>query len=224
MKNVIDACKINNTRLVFFDNIYMYDGSKLDPITEDLPINPPSKKGKVRAEIANMLHHEIKEGHIAALIARSADFYGPEIKETSLLKELAINPLLSGKAAKWFSSLKYKHSFTYTPDAAKATAILGNTPDAYGQVWHLPTAGNPPTGKEWIEKIAAEIEVKPKVQVVPKWLASMMGLFIPVMGELAEMMYQYDKDYVFDSSKFEKRFDFVPTSYDVGIKKVILRP
>ena len=103
----------------------------------------------------------------------------------------------------------------------KATALLGNTEDAYSQIWHLPTAANPFTGKEWIEAIAKEIGVKPKYQAVPKFLVRIIGLFVPIMREMVEMMYQYDRDYVFDSSKFENRFDFKPTPYEYGISKIV---
>ena len=75
MKNVLCACKKNKARLVFFDNIYMYDENSLNHITEEAPINPLSKKGAIRAEIVNMIFDEIKEGNVKALIARSADFY-----------------------------------------------------------------------------------------------------------------------------------------------------
>ena len=219
--NVIKACEEHNCKLVFFDNIYMYDSNHLNGMTEETPINPPSKKGEIRAEIAKMIMDEVREGKLTALIARSADFYGPTIQNTSMLTETVFKPLSNGKKANWMSSVNFKHSFTYTPDAGKATALLGNTKDAYNQVWHLPTAANPFTGKEWIEAIAREIKVKPKFQAAPKFLVRTIGLFVPIMREMVEMMYQYDRDYVFDSSKFEKRFDFKPTPYIDGIREIV---
>lgn len=221
LTNVIRACKKHNSKLVFFDNIYMYDSNYLDGMTEDTPINPPSKKGKVRAQMAEMIMNEVKDGSLTALIARCADFYGPSINNTSMLTETVFKPLSLGKKANWMGSANYKHSFTYTPDAGKATAILGNTPDAYNQVWHLPTAPNPGTGKKWVELIANELGVKPKYQVAPKFLVRIIGLFVPIMKEMVEMIYQYDRDYVFVSDKFENRFDFKPTPYLDGIKKII---
>lgn len=219
--NVISACKEHQSRLVFFDNIYMYDPDYLDGMTEDTPINPPSKKGKIRAEIAAKILNEFQKGELTALIARSADFYGPGIQNTSVLIETVFKPSSKGKKAQWLGSVDVKHSYTYTPDAGKATALLGNTKDAYNQVWHLPTAPNPPTGKEWIELIAKELGVKPKYQKVPKYLVRLLGLFMPLMREMVEMMYQYDRDYEFNSSKFEKRFNFKPTSYQDGIKTIV---
>jgi nucleoside-diphosphate-sugar epimerase len=138
-----------------------------------------------------------------------------------MLTETVFKPLSSGKKANWMSSVNFKHSFTYTPDAGKATALLGNTEDAYNQVWHLPTTANPFTGKGWIEAIAGELGVKPKYQVAPKFLVKIMGLFMPIMGEMVEMMYQYDRDYVFNSNKFENRFGFIPTPYIDGIKEIV---
>lgn len=221
MKNVIGACEKHQAKLVFFDNIYMYDPNHLAPMNEETPINPPSKKGKVRAKVAKMVTDEVAEGRLTALIARSADFYGPGIEGSSMLTETVFNNLAQGKKADWLGGLDYKHSFTYTPDAGKATALLGNTPEAYGQVWHLPTAPVPPTGREWVAAIARELGVDAKSRVAPKWMVRIIGLFNPVMKEMVEMMYQYDRDYVFDSSKFEKHFDFQPTPYEAGIKHIV---
>lgn len=222
MKNVIDACEIHNSKLVFFDNVYLYDPIHLNPMTEKTPVNPSSEKGKVRAEIVQMLWDAVGEGRIEALVARSADFYGPGFeKPLSILIETVFKPLSRGSTANWLGGDSYKHSYTYTPDASKATAILGNTPDAFGQTWHLPTDSNPYTGKEWVEEIAKELNQKPKYRTVSTFLVRLMGLFMPIMRENVEMMYQYDRDYVFNSDKFEKRFNFQPTPYKEGIRNVV---
>ncbi|MFT6972568.1 MAG: nucleoside-diphosphate-sugar epimerase [Roseivirga sp.] len=221
INNVIKACETHKAKLVFFDNIYMYDPAYLDGMTEETPCSPASKKGAVRAQIADQIMTEVEAGRLTALIARSADFYGPGIDKTSMLNETVFKPFHLGKKANWMGSVDFKHSFTYTPDAAKAVAILGNTEGAYHQVWHLPTAANPYTGQQWIEAIAKAMDAQPKFQVASKFLVKIIGLFVPVMKEMPEMMYQYDRDYVFDSTKFEERFDFTPTPYLEGIKAVI---
>lgn len=207
--------------MVFFDNIYMYDPAHLDGMTEAAPVNPSSKKGEIRRKIAEMVTDEMKAGSLSALIARSADFYGPNIRNTSLLTETVFKNLKAGKKANWMCSDKFKHSFTYTPDAGKATALLGNTEEAFGQIWHLPTAPNPLTGKQWIEAIAGELGVKPKTQVAPKFLVKILGLFDPIMKEFVEMLYQYDRPYDFNSDKFEARFGIKATPYAEGIKEIV---
>jgi nucleoside-diphosphate-sugar epimerase len=221
MANVINACVEHKSRLVFFDNIYMYDGNDLNPITEATPINPPSRKGKVRAEVVSMIWTAVQERGLSAVIARAADFYGPSVKNVSVLTETVIKPLSEGKTANWLVSDQFKHSYTYTIDAGKATALLGNTPDAFGETWHLPTAKNPWTGREWIEVIGKELGVKPKYRSVSKLMVRLIGIFMPVMRESYEMLYQYDKDYVFNSDKFDTRFSFEPTPYSTGIKEIV---
>jgi nucleoside-diphosphate-sugar epimerase len=222
IRNVIDACKEFNVKLVFFDNMYMYDPKYLNHMTEETSINPPSKKGKVRAEVAQMIMDEVKAGSITALIARSADFYGPGIKSASMLNETIIKPLKIGGKANLLGSPNAKHSYTFTPDAGKATALLGNTADAYNQVWHLPTAAEPFTGAQWAWLVASELGVKPRYQRVSGYMVWILGFITPIMKEILEMMYQNKKDYIFDSSKFEKRFGFQPTPYHIGLKETLI--
>lgn len=217
MRNVIEACKKHNAKLVFFDNVYMYDPDHMGQMTEETPIKPVSKKGKIRAEIAEMLLSEVKAGKLTALIARAADFYG---LKNSILIEMGLKNLQNGKKVDWMADAHKIHTFTYSPDAAKATALLGNTPEAYHQVWHLPTDKTPLTGKQWVELMAGELKVAPKYRVLPVWLMGLLGIFVPIMKEFREMAYQYDRDYFFDSSKFEKRFDYKPITPQQGIKEI----
>ncbi len=220
IRAVIDACIKYNARLVFFDNIYSYDIISIPHMTEDSPVNPPSRKGLVRKQLAEMIMEEVRAGKLMAIIARSADFYGPANK-SSLLTEMVYKNLAKGKAANWFINADKKHSFTYTPDAAEATALLGNTFDAFNQVWHLPTDKNALTGRQLVGLFSEEMNAKNKISVIPMWLLRIMGIFIPLLKEMPEMMYQYDRDYIFDSSKFEKRFNFTPTNYQEGVRFIV---
>lgn len=221
IKSVIDACEKHDARLVFFDNVYMYDKAAIPHMTEASPMNPPSKKGAVRKQLVEMIFEAVEAGRIEALIARAADFYGPN-NENSWLMETIAKPLQQGKRANILGATDKKHSFTYTPDAGRATALLGNTPDAYNQVWHLPTHPDTLTQAEWVDVFAREMGIaKPKYTAVPKFMVRMLGIFSPVMREFPEMLYQFDRDYFFDSSKFEERFDFQPTSYEEGAKQTV---
>lgn len=220
MQNVIDACMQHKTKLVFFDNVYLYSKEAIPHMTEDSPINPPTKKGEVREIIFKMLMDAIEQKGLKALVARSADFYGPGAKN-SLLSIGVIDNFIKGKKAFWQSDADKIHSMTFTPDAAMATALLGNTDDAYGQVWHLPTSQEKLTGKEYINLVATAMNVKPRYYILNKFLIAMIGLFSKQVKELREMQYQNDQNYFFDSSKFEKRFGIQATSYLHGIKHSI---
>lgn len=215
MSNVINACKEHSSKLVFFDNVYMY-GQVNGWMTEETPINPNSKKGEVRAKIASQLLDEIKKGNLKGLIARSADFYGPLATNTATYP-MIFQKFKDGKKATWMVNDKVKHSMTFTPDAAKATALLGNTIEAYNQVWHLPTDKNTLTGKQFIELSAKIFGVEPNYSVLSKFLIKIAGFVNPIAKESIEMLYQLEYDYLFSSSKFENKF-FLPTSYSDGLK------
>src|SRR5690554_1149268 len=120
MRNTIEACKKANARLVFFDNIYMYSKDHLNGMDESTPIDPPSEKGKVRAEIARTLMEKVRAGELEATIARSADFYGPGMGANGMLRQTVFENLSKDKKANWIGRINRMHSFTYTPDAARA--------------------------------------------------------------------------------------------------------
>ena len=218
MRNVIDSCKKHNTRLVFFDNVYMYDRDHLQHMTEETPVRPTSKKGAIRQQIADMLMNEVKHGNLTALIARAADFTNGR---SSVLHQLVTDNLLKGKKANWLVNANKVHNFTFVSDAAKGTAILGNTPDAFNQVWHLPTDATKLTGRQWIELLAAEMNAKPRYSILSKTMLGLLGVFMPVLKEIKEMAYQYDRDYFFDSSKFNQRFSYIPVTAKNAARLII---
>jgi nucleoside-diphosphate-sugar epimerase len=216
MGNTIEACKRAQAKLVFFDNVYMY-GRVSGAMTEETPYNPCSKKGEVRARIATMLMDEVKAGGLRAQIARSADFYGPDTRN-SAPNMLVLEPLAKGATASWQVNAEVPHSLTYTPDAARGVAMLAESETAWGQVWHLPTAPAPPTGREFITMAAKELGARPKFRVLNRPMLRVAGWFNPLVGELYEMLYQSDSPYLFDSSKFAREFGFAGTPYAEGIR------
>ena len=217
MRNAIEAAKRANAKLVFFDNVYMY--GKVDgPMTEETPFRPCTKKGEIRAQIATMLLNEMKAGNLTALIARSADFYGPGAR-TGIPNVLVFDKLAKGAKASWLVNDSVKHSFTFTPDAARSLVLLADNESAWNQTWHVPTAPDPPTGKQFIELAAKEFGTKTKYRVLTRPMLWMAGWFDTTVRELYEMLYQYEVDYVFDSTKFMKAFHFQPTSYPASVHR-----
>ncbi|MDP3913942.1 MAG: hypothetical protein Q8R96_09415 [Bacteroidota bacterium] len=134
---------------------------------------------------------------------------------------LVYDNLAKGKTAQWFGNADVVHTMGYTPDLAKATAILGNTTDAYNQIWNLPVDMNSLTGREWVRLFASEMNASDKVKVLPIWSLRPLGVFVPILKEMAEMMYQFDRPYNFDSSKFINRFKFIPTTNKEAVRQTI---
>jgi nucleoside-diphosphate-sugar epimerase len=113
------------------------------------------------------------------------------------------------------------HTYAYVPDIAKAVVRLALDADIYNQTWHLPTSG-PITGTDFMQQVSAAVGNKGKWSVMTRKSMRVMGIFVPILLELREMMYQFEHDYVLDSSKFAAKYpDFVPTTYEQGIKATI---
>lgn len=217
IQNVINVTKQTGARLIFFDNVYMY-GLVNGAMTEDTPYHPSSKKGEVRAGIANTLMAEVKAGNIRATIARAPDFYGTD-STNSFVDMMILSKYAKNESAQWMGDPNTKHNYIYIPDAAKAVFMLGQNPESDNQIWHLPTA-QAITGKQLLDIAASIYHVKPRYMRLYKFMLWLIGLFNKLIMGTVEMYYQTDHDYIFDSSKFEKAFNFKPTSYEDGIKQM----
>jgi nucleoside-diphosphate-sugar epimerase len=216
MSNTIEACKRAGSRLLFFDNVYMY-GKVSGLMTEETQFNPCSKKGEIRAKIATMLVNEWKSGALTAMIARSADFYGPDT-QNAVPNLLVFEPFARKRKASWLVNDAVPHSLTYTPDAAQSLLQLAERKAAWNQTWHVPTTPDPLTGKEFVALAARESGVASRYRVLSRPMLRIAGWFDPLVAESYEMLYQSDSPYLFDSGKFAREFGFAGTSYADGIR------
>ncbi len=216
IRNVIAGCRQHGVRLVFLDNADLY-GSVRRAMTEQTPANPCSRKGALRSRIARLLMDEIASGSVQGLIARSADFYGPGATN-ALVHLLVFEQFRDREKAAWLGSDRVPHSMVYTSDAGRAIALLGNTAEAYGQVWHLPCDPDAPTGKRFIEMAASAFQCEPVYRVIGSRMLRLAGWFHGTARESVEMLYQYSEPYLFDSGKFSRSF-FPPTPYMKGVRE-----
>lgn len=220
MANTIAACQKHGTKLVFFDNTYMYPRTS-DPQVEDTAFKPVGRKATVRARIATMLLEEMRAGTIEAVICRAPEFYGPG-RTKSLTNSAVFDRIKQGKRPLVPVSAHTRRSIIWTPDASRAMGLIGNTPDAYGQTWHLPVDPDRLTYDEMI-KIAAEVTGRDlRYTTVPLTAFRIGGVFNDALKEANELMPRYRADNIFDSSKFARRFpDYDVTTYRRGIAEIL---
>jgi nucleoside-diphosphate-sugar epimerase len=220
MKNVINACKLHQAKLVFFDNVYMY-GQVKGIMTEETPFNSVSIKGKVRGKIAQMLLDEMKAKQITAVICRAPEFYGPR-NTISGTNATVFDNIKKNKKLQVLLNDDVLRTLIFTPDAGRATALIGNTPDAYHQTWHLPCDTNRLNLKEFIALCSVVHGSELKYTILKPWLLRIIGIFVPFIKEIIELLYQWEQDYIFDCSKFNKKFpDFKTTSLKDGITEIL---
>ncbi|MDR6806557.1 nucleoside-diphosphate-sugar epimerase [Dyadobacter sp. BE34] len=220
MQNVIRACQKHRAKLVFFDNTYMYPQND-QPLTELSPFAPFGKKGEVRKQIAEMLLAAMEASQIEAVICRAPEFYGPD-KTQSLTNTFIFERIQQNKALRVPLKDDTLRTLIWTPDASRAMALIGNTPNAYQQTWHLPCDDNRLTYKQLIQ-LASDIYQKEfSYTVIRRWVFIIGGLFNKQLKEVQELLPRYQHDNLFSSQKFKARFpDFTVTSHRDGITYIM---
>lgn len=218
MKSVLQAATINRAKLILGDNLYMY-GEVNGKIHEGLPDKTHTQKGKVRAEIAAMALEAHNSGKVRVAIGRGSDFFGPLVLDSTMGERVFI-PALNGKTASVMGSLDLPHTYTYINDFGKGLVTLGEHDEAFGQIWHVP---NPETltQREFVQRISNEIGSPIRVKGMGKLMLQFGGLFIPEARESIEMLYEFEKPFIVDDSKFRRAFGFQPTPLDQAICETI---
>ncbi len=216
---VLAGAEAAGAKLVSMENVYMYGSTNGKPITEDLPYAAHTKKGTVRAQMARELIETHEKGRVRVALGRASDFFGPGVLE-SAAGERVFKPALTGKAAQVLGNPDLPHTYTYMADIGKALVILGERDEALGQAWHIPSGATIST-REFINKIYAVTGHAPKLQVMPKMMLRVVGLFMPDANEVVEMYYEFVEPFIVDHSKFEKAFGNHATQLDDAIRTTV---
>lgn len=218
-RSVLNAALQVNAKVVIGENLYMYGDTDGAPLTEDLPYLAKTRKGTVRAQMAIDALQMHRDGTVQVVIGRASDYFGPGVLASAMGERVFI-PALKGKAASLLGNIDLPHTFSYIGDVGKALVILGEHDDAFGEAWHLPS---PPaiTQRAMVEMIFSQLGREPKMQAAGRWMMTFAGLFVPTAKEIVEMMYEFEKPFVMDSTKFEKRFGIHPTNSDEALRNTI---
>lgn len=220
MDNVINACIENNTKLVYFDNTYGYSqDAKIQ--TENTKLNATGIKGIAKIKTAELLLDSMANKKIEAVICRAPEFYGPG-KTKSITNALIFESLKQGKKTKLLIKDDKVRTLIYTPDASKAMALIGNTPETFGETWHLPCDDNRLTYKEIISVASKQLGRELPYVKLNRLMIHIISLFNSNLKETKELLSRYEIDNIFDSSKFKQKFpEFAITTYEQGIKAII---
>ena len=211
------AATAAGARYVSIENLYMYDASS--PMNEDSRVAPKSKKGELRARMAEEVMQAHRRGNVRAVALRSSDYYGPGVVG-SAFGDRAVGALLSGRKAQVLGSPDTPHSYAYIEDVGRAAATLGMRDEALGKVWIAPHAPAL-TQRGMVEKACALLGIGPQFAVISPAMMRMAGLFVPGARASVEMMYEFLEPFVVDSRRIETVFGLIPTPVDTGLKRTV---
>ena len=154
-----------------------------------------------------------RSGHLPA----TADTGGAQ----SNLGDRVFPAALAGKTAQVLGDPDQPHSYTYTPDIGEALAVLGEHPDAPGEVWHLPNA-EARTTRQIVETIYTLAgQPRTKLRSTPTLLLRALGLVNPTVRELVEMSYEFEEPFIVDSSKIEGRLGIKATPLERALAETL---
>jgi len=206
---IVEGTASAEAKLVYADNLYAY-GAVDRPMTEDLPLNATTKKGRIRAGIAQLLVSAHNAGKVRVAIGRGSDFFGPFATDAAMMGSRVFGRALAGKSAQAIGDPDRLHTYTFIDDFGKALVTLGERDEALGKAWHVPSAPAITT-RSFVKKVYGELGKRTKLSTAPRFAIALLGRFDENVEELREMLYQFEHDFVMDSSRFESTFGAQPT-------------
>ena len=219
MENLIAAASATGARLVVLDNLYMY-GKPSGPITTDTPFNPESRKGEIRAQASDMLAEAERRGDVRAAVARASDFFGPGGHGTHFADRFW-KPALAGKTVYTLLDPDATHSYNYIPDVAAGLAALGLAEDdVLGKTWMLP-ACEATTARELAQHFSTALGREIRLAKTPRIVVKGLGLFMPIVKEIDEMLHQWEAPFVIDDRPLRERFGIAPTPMDEAARETV---
>ncbi len=218
-QGVLAAAEHNGALLVSLENIYGYGQTGGKPMTEDLPLLATTVKGRTRAAMTHELLTAADAGRVRIAIGRASDFFGAGVTETTL-GERVFGNAVAGKRADFLGNPDLPHTYSYVPDIAAGLAILGTDERAADGVWHLP-GPETVTTRQALELIAGEVGHPVAIRSIPKLVMRALGLFDPMLRELAEMSYQFEQPFVLDTTKYQSTFGTVGTPLATAIASTV---
>ncbi|MEV6127304.1 NAD-dependent epimerase/dehydratase family protein [Streptomyces violaceusniger] len=218
--SVCAAAEATGAVLVILGNLYGY-GPVDGPMTEELPLAATGTKGRVRAAVWEQARDLHEQGRTKAVELRASDFFGPGVTDGGHLAARVMPKVLRGKPVSSLGDPDTPHSWSYLPDVAAALAEVAGEERAWGRAWHVPTAPARST-RDMVDRLAAQAETGPvAVRRLPSAVLGLASLVSPLLRELKEVRYQFDRPFVVDTSAYEAAFAVRATPVDEQVKATV---
>lgn len=198
-ERAVDAARSAGALLVVAENLYGY-GHVPGHLTQDLPLTATTRKGAVRAQMWRDLEAAHQAGRLRVVAARASDFFGSGV-EGSAVGQRFFGPLARGKVVRVAGNPDRLHTYTYVPDFGEAMVRLSETPETWGQAWHVPNAPTITT-RAFAQQAAELADTRLRLQRTPRWQLRLLGRFVPAVGEVVEMLYEFEEDFVVDHTPY----------------------
>ncbi len=212
---VLAAAQAAGARLVSMENVYLYGRPAGQPLTETRAHAAHTRKGKLRARMAEELMAAHHAGRVEVAAGRASDYFGPRGGAQSNLGDRVFPAALTGATATVLGDPDQPHTYTYIPDIGEGLAVLGEHPDAPGQAWHLPNDPATRTTRQLVDAVHRQADQpRTRLRRVHPVLLRLAALANRTVRELLEMQYQFDEPFIVDSSRIATHLGVHATPID----------
>jgi nucleoside-diphosphate-sugar epimerase len=185
--------------------VYMLGRPQGKALDEDTPPRPCSRKGEIRARVAERMWAAHRRGDVRATSGRASDFYGPGGTLTHLGDQFW-RPAIAGKRGRVLVDPDAIHTYHYIPDVAAGLAALGTAgDDVYGRPWMLPCAPAE-TMRALVARFSRELGREIELMTMPRTVLKILALVVPLLREIDEMAYQWEERFEINDRQFRARF------------------
>ncbi len=186
---VIEAMGKSSKTLLFPGNVYNYAATDR-VLTPDLEQRPQTPRGAIRKRMEAMFEAAAKRGDMQVIILRAGDFYAPHNVGDWFDQGMMLD-IAKGKVA-LMGTPGVGHAWAYLPDLGQAFEKLGWHRKELGAFERFHFAGHFVTPEVLGAAISKAAPVKLKVGYFPRVILSALGLFQPIMREIAKMGYLWE--------------------------------
>jgi nucleoside-diphosphate-sugar epimerase len=217
---LIDACEAAGARLITMGNLY---GAAADssPMRATDPLDPPSRKGAIRARMWADAMDAHQSGRIRTTEVRASDFFGPGLGASAHLGDRFVPTLLAGKSVSMVGRVDQPHSWSYIDDVCATLTTVALDDRSLGRPWHVPTV-EARTAQQMADAICDHAGVdRQTAKRIPPAALRVAGIFSADIRELPEMLYQFERPFVIDASDTTETFGLQATALDDQIAATV---
>ncbi len=219
---LLTAAERTGAVLVTAGNLYGY-GAGTERMTESSPLRSTETKGRVRVTMWQDALRRHEAGVLRTTEVRGSDYLGPDAEQHAHAGPRMLAPLLAGRTIRPIGSADQPHTWTYLPDFAAALAAAADVEAAWGRPWHVPSP-EPLTFRQVAERFARTAGA-PAPRIAPMSMTAVraLGVFMPMLREIAAVGYQFTAPFVMDSVASQATLGLAPTPWDRVVAETLAR-
>ena len=206
LDGTVQAAEAVGGRIVIAGNTYGYGENAPTTLTNDVPLDPTTRKGAVRA----VMWERARRSKAPAIEIRSSDYLGAAA--VTYLALLAFPGLMAGREIAFLGSVDTSHAWSYIPDVANTLVAASKYAGEWDRSFLAPVQHA--TVREVLTKIAAITNREvPALRIASSSELESMG-----WHEAIEQTYQWDRPALVDASETEKLLGVTASSLEEMIR------